>query len=103
MLPVSPQTMVRTLEENTNISNGMKINKWKGILDTILLNVMQKKRAPQDKIFTYLFKNNKPSRILKFLDEDTSIFEDLLVINSVPKLPFIKAAWQVLNKKIFSK
>ena len=97
------QNLVKSLEENKEVSNGMKVNKWKGILDTILLNVMQKKRAPQDKIFTYLFKNNKPSRILKFLDEDTSIFEDLLVINSVPKPPFIKAAWQVLSKKMLAK
>ncbi len=97
------QNLVNALEEHKEDSNGMKINKWKSILDTILLNVMLEKRAPQDEIFTHLFKNNKASRILKFLDEDTSIFEDLLVINSVQKIPFIKAAWQVMNKKMFSK
>ena len=96
------QNLVKTLEVDKNVSNGMKVNKWKSILDTILLNVMLKKRTPQDGIFTYLFKNNKASRILKFLDEDTSFLEDLLIVNSVPKLPFIKAAWQVLSKKIFS-
>lgn len=95
------QNLVKSLEESKNVSNGMKVNRWKALLDTILLNVMQKKRAPQDEIFTNLFKNNKPSRILKFLDEDTTIFEDFLVINSVPKPPFIKAAWQVLSKKMF--
>ena len=94
------QNLVGSLEVSNNMTNGIKINKWKGILDTILLNVMLKKRAPQDKIFTDLFKNNKSSRILKFLDEDTSFFEDLLVINSVPKTPFIKAAWQVLTQKL---
>jgi lycopene beta-cyclase len=92
------QNLVKELEKNQSISNGMKFNKWKGLLDTILLNVMQKKRARQDQIFTYLFKNNKSSRILKFLDEDTSFFEDLLIINSVPKPPFIKAAWDVIWK-----
>lgn len=97
------QKLVSTLAENKRNTNGMKINRWKSILDTILLNVMLKKRAPQDEIFTYLFKNNKASRILKFLDEDTSIFEDLLVINSVQKMPFIKAAWQVVNKRLFAK
>ncbi len=98
------QNLVKELTQNQIVvpTNGIKINKWKGLLDTILLNVMLKKRAPQDKIFTYLFKNNKSSRILKFLDEDTSFYEDLLVINSVPKLPFIKAAWQVLSRKLFS-
>ena len=96
------QNLVGSLEVSNSITNGIKINKWKGVLDTVLLNVMLNKRAPQDGIFTDLFKNNKSSRILKFLDEDTSFFEDLLVINSVPKTPFIKAAWQVLTKKMAS-
>lgn len=95
------QNLVKELSSlslENSFTNGMKVNKWKGLLDTILLNVMLRKRAPQDTIFTYLFKNNKASRILKFLDEDTSLVEDLLVVNSVPKMPFIKAAWQVLWK-----
>ena len=97
------QNLVKTLEENGNTSNGMKINKWKGFLDTVLLNVMLHHRSPQDEIFTSFFKHNKASQVLKFMDEDTSIFEDLLFINTVPKPPFIKAAWQVLSKKMFSK
>jgi lycopene beta-cyclase len=89
--------------ENFSVSNGMKFNRWKGFLDTVLLNVMLNHRAPQDKIFTSFFKYNKASQVLKFLDEDTSIFEDILFINTVPKPPFIKAAWQVLSKKMFAK
>jgi lycopene beta-cyclase len=95
------QNLVKILEENTSISNGMKFNRWKGFLDTVLLNVMLNHRAPQDKIFTSFFKHNKASQVLKFLDEDTSIFEDILFINTVPKPPFIKAAWQVLSRKMF--
>jgi lycopene beta-cyclase len=97
------QNLVKTLEENKNVSNGMKLNKWKGFLDTVLLNVMLNHRAPQDKIFTSFFKHNKASQVLKFMDEDTSIFEDILFINTVPKPPFIKAAWQVLSRKLLSK
>lgn len=97
------QNLVKILEENSNVSNGMKFNRWKGFLDTVLLNVMLNHRAPQDKIFTSFFKHNKASQVLKFLDEDTSIFEDILFINTVPKPPFIKAAWQVLSRKMFAK
>ena len=78
----------------------MKPKRWKGFLDTVLLNVMLKNRTPQDRIFTGFFKNNNPSKVLKFLDEDTSFFEDILFINTVPKSPFIKAAWDVLRKKV---
>lgn len=95
------QRLVKSLEQNIDIKNGMIPNHWKGFLDTVLLNVMLKNRTPQDEIFTRLFKYNKPSKVLKFLDEDTSFFEDIALIHTVPKLPFIKAAWSILKKKLF--
>ena len=100
---IGTHSLTTDKEENKNFSNGMKFNRWKGFLDTVLLNVMLNHRAPQDKIFTSFFKYNKASQVLKFLDEDTSIFEDILFINTVPKPPFIKAAWQVLSRKMFDK
>jgi lycopene beta-cyclase len=95
------QRLVKSLEQNTDIKNGMITNHWKGFLDTVLLNVMLKNRTPQDEVFTRLFKYNQASQVLKFLDEDTSFFEDVALINTVPKPPFIKAAWNVLFKKLF--
>jgi lycopene beta-cyclase len=95
------KNLVKSLETNTNASNGMELNKWKGFLDTVLLNVMLNHRISQDKVFTSFFKYNKASQVLKFLDEDTTFFEDISFINTVPKPPFIRAAWDVLTKKIF--
>jgi len=95
------QKLVKSLENNQRLGNGLKLDVWKGFLDTVLLNVMLKNRTPQDEIFTRLFKYNSPVKVLKFLDEDTSFFEDITLINTVPKLPFINAAWNVLIKKIF--
>ncbi len=94
------QKLVKSLENNQTLDNGLKLNVWKGFLDTVLLNVMLKNRTPQDEIFTRLFKYNSPVKVLKFLDEDTSFFEDITLINTVPKPPFIKAAWEVILKKI---
>lgn len=94
------QKLVKSLESNQTLNNGLKLNIWKGFLDTVLLNVMLKNRTPQDEIFTRLFKYNSPVKVLKFLDEDTSFFEDITLINTVPKPPFIKAAWDVLVKKL---
>jgi lycopene beta-cyclase len=95
------KNLVKSLENNQGFTNGLKPNHWKGFLDTVLLNVMLKNRTPQDKVFTAFFKHNKASKVLKFMDEDTSFFEDILFINTVPKPPFIKAAWEILLKKIF--
>lgn len=95
------QRLVKSLEANQKIGNGISVNRWKGFLDTVLLNVMLKNRTPQNEIFTRLFKYNSPIKVLKFLDEDTSFFEDIALINTVPKPPFIRAAWDVLMKKVF--
>ncbi len=95
------QNLVKSLEHNKVEKNGMQLNRWKGFLDTVLLNVMLHHRTPQDSVFTSFFKYNKASKVLKFLDEDTSVFEDIMFINTVPKPPFIRAAWDVLVKKMF--
>ena len=95
------QRLVKSLEENRTFGNGLNLNRWKGFLDTVLLNVMLKNRTPQNEIFTRLFKYNSPIKVLKFLDEDTSFFEDIALINNVPKPPLIRAACDVLMKKFF--
>ena len=76
------------------------ISDWKGFLDSILLDVMLQKRHSSKDIFTCLFSKNRPAQILKFLDEDTSLFEDLAIMNTVPIIPFIKSAFVVIFKKI---
>lgn len=95
------KNLVKSLENNQEITNGIKPNRWKGFLDTVLLNVMLKNRTPQDKVFTAFFKHNKASKVLKFMDEDTSFFEDILFINTVPKPPFMQGAWEIIIKKLF--
>ncbi len=78
-----------------------KINTtWKAYLDSVLLNVMLKKRAPQDQIFTALFRKNKTATVLRFLSEESTFWQDIKLMNTVPKLPFIKSAFIELFKKI---
>ncbi|MFN0204307.1 MAG: lycopene cyclase family protein [Bacteroidia bacterium] len=68
--------------------------------DTLLLNVMLNHRFPSDKIFHFLFKNNPPQRVLAFLNEETTIIEDLKIMNSVPSMPFIRAIFDEVRKKM---
>ena len=74
---------------------------FKGLLDSVLLNVLQYNRHPADDIFTRLYQHNPPERVLRFLDEDTSLWEDLRIMNSVPIAPFIAGTIDVIRKKIF--
>lgn len=73
---------------------------FKGLLDSILLNVLQHKRHPADDIFTRLYERNPPARIFRFLDEDTSLWEDLRIMSTVPLGAFTIGAFDVLRKKI---
>lgn len=92
------QKLVKALEKKQELPNQIN-NKWKAYLDSVLLNVMAKKRTNQAEIFTLLFKKNGAPKVLKFLSEETNLFEDITLMNTVPKLPFIKSAIRVIFNK----
>ncbi|HWJ91762.1 MAG TPA: lycopene cyclase family protein [Flavisolibacter sp.] len=60
--------------------------------DSILLNILHHKVLTGESIFTRLFEKNAPARVLKFLDNETSLAEELKIISSLPTMPFLKAA-----------
>ncbi|MCX6319771.1 MAG: lycopene cyclase family protein [Bacteroidetes bacterium] len=64
--------------------------------DNTLLDILYHDTLPGDKIFTRLFKKNKPQRVLRFLDNETSLSEELKIISSLPTWPFLKAALKQL-------
>jgi lycopene beta-cyclase len=97
------QALVKNLEkrEPLNITGHFQTSSWKAFLDSVLLNVMLNKRMPADEIFTKLFKHNRPAEVLKFLDEDTSIWQDIGLMQSVPVLPFIIGVKDVMASKLY--
>ena len=62
------------------------------LYDSILLNVLQHKKMSGDKLFSQLFKNNSVQNIFKFLDNETSLKEELKIMNSVSLKTFLPAA-----------
>jgi lycopene beta-cyclase len=60
--------------------------------DSILLHILQHNMLGGDAIFADLFEKNKPQQVLKFLDNETSLAEELGIISTLPTLPFLKAA-----------
>ncbi|SNY95236.1 lycopene cyclase family protein [Flagellimonas pacifica] len=61
--------------------------------DLLLLDILYRDNYLGQSIFESMFKKRKPQLILKFLDEETSLWEDLKIISACPKLPFLKALW----------
>lgn len=66
--------------------------------DLLLLDILDKKNHLGSTIFSTMFKKGNPSLIFKFLDEETSFFEDLKVIWKCPKMHFIKALFSRIGR-----
>ncbi len=59
--------------------------------DLLFLDVLFRRNDLGSKVFSSLFKKGNPTLIFKFLDEETSFFEDLKVMLKCPKGVFIRA------------
>jgi len=64
--------------------------------DSVLLNVLHHRKLNGDTIFASIFQKNPPERVLRFLDNESSLWDDLRIMNSVPTGVFLKAAIQEL-------
>lgn len=70
--------------------------------DKLLLWIIENEKHEIKKIFNLLFKKNSIRIILLFLDEKTSIFQDMRIFYSLPKFTFITALFSSFPKYIFS-
>lgn len=65
--------------------------------DILLLDILHNQKENILPVFEALFKNNSADSVLRFLDEQTTLYEDLNIMASVPPSPFIKAILQNLR------
>lgn len=84
--------LVRFLKKEKPLSKFYKKDKY-WYYDLLLLDILYKNNHLGQSIFESLFKKRNPQLILKFLDEDTTLWEDLQIISACPKWPFLKALW----------
>jgi len=68
--------------------------------DNTLLRILSKKLLEGKFIFSILFKKNKASDIFKFLDNESTLGEEMKLLNSLPKKIFIKAGFSEFIKMI---
>lgn len=64
--------------------------------DSTLLHILHHNKLAGHSIFTHLFQKNKPQQVLRFLDNESSLKDELKIISSLPTLPFLKAALKQL-------
>lgn len=91
--------LVAFLQSETDFTKFHKKTKF-WFYDLLLLDILDRKNELGSHIFSSMFKKGNPSLIFKFLDEETSLTEDIKVILKCPKSLFIKALFHVTFKTI---
>ncbi|MFK7807646.1 MAG: lycopene cyclase family protein, partial [Saprospiraceae bacterium] len=59
--------------------------------DMLLLHILSKKNKMGEELFHTMFNKNATTQIFKFLDEETSFWQDLKIMASFNPVPFLKA------------
>ena len=88
--------LVSHLKSGKSVSKFSKRTRF-WFYDLLLLDILKRDNHLGGTIFESMFKKRKPQLILKFLDEETTFWEELQIIWACPKFPFIKA----LLRRIF--
>ncbi|WP_426062550.1 lycopene cyclase family protein [Flavobacterium sp. DSP2-3-1] len=89
--------LVVFLQRETDFTKFHKNTKF-WFYDLLLLDILDRKNELGSHIFSSMFKKGNPTLIFKFLDEETSLKEDIEVILKCPKILFIKAIFHVAFK-----
>ena len=98
--PSTGYTIKNSIEKIDIIINSLKQNKplskirfknrfW--CYDLLFLDVLIASKGKGSQVFSDLFKNNDPIKIFKFLDEKTSVMEELSIFLSVDIKTFVKS------------
>jgi len=85
--------LIAYIKQDKPLPEFHKINKF-WFYDLLLLDILSKKNHIGAFLFGKMFQKNAPKQILKFLDQDTSLAEDLRIQFKMPPINFIKAIFQ---------
>lgn len=82
-------TLIQFLKKDPDLSYFEKRSKF-WYYDVLFLDVLSKENQHGAALFSRLFRKNKTTTILQFLDEETSFFQDLKIMASMPAGTFLK-------------
>jgi lycopene beta-cyclase len=93
-------TIVKELILKGSLSKNKKTKKRFSFYDSTLLHILSKNLLPGKTIFSILFKKNRADKVLKFLDNESGLSEEIQLLNSLPKKIFMKAGFIEFIKMI---
>ena len=95
--PSTGYSFLRSYEHATQLADrnytSLKPSAWNrfAFYDTLLLTILARWPHWATRIFTALFRRIKPQRVLQFLDERTTLREDIALFSVLPFAPFLRA------------
>jgi lycopene beta-cyclase len=87
---IKSKELIQFLSKEIDFRKFHKMDKF-WFYDLLFLDVLYRRNDLGSKVFSSLFKKGNPTLIFKFLDEETTFWEDLQVIWKCPKGLFIRA------------
>ena len=91
------QMIVDNLKSHRLPSKGVAQNRFRKY-DTLLLDILNKNNELGEELFSSMIKNNHATKVFKFLDEETSIFEEMKIFSTFRSAPFLKALFNQIRK-----
>lgn len=88
------QALVRGLCEKGNPDYALPFIKRFAFYDSLLLYIIKNHGHKIRPIFHRLFSRNKFYKILRFLNEETTLWEELKILVRLPWAPFFNAIWR---------
>ena len=89
--------IVRRLEAGGDPFAPPRASRLFRLLDAVMLEVWEAESAEIPGIFTALFRKNPGARVLRFLDERSTLSEVLRLAASLPRAPMLRAVLRLLG------
>lgn len=93
-------SIVRSLERHGHPFARPRNSVVHRVLDAVLLEIWGSRPAEIPAIFGAMFLRNPADRVLRFLDERASVGDVLRLILTLPKRPFLRAAFRWVGRRV---
>ena len=94
--PKTKAIIADLVAQKNPLRSSMFSQKKFALYDAVLLRVLQEKKLDGAAIFTAIFSKNPPTRVFRFLNNESSLLDDLHIMASVPSRIFLPAALYAL-------
>lgn len=94
--------LIKNIKKGNTPSKGIATGRHRKY-DSIFLEVLRNRNELGESIFSDMYLKNPASRIFRFLDEQTTLSEDLKIISSFESAPFMEALFKTIKRgKLFA-